>query len=410
MTSSKRLADDIGELLLKIGHHPSFAIGSKKGTVVKHYNGEYTQNNDCIVIRDCRSQYATQFNREKVPYTDFVYDVEVEKNHIIYIRRNGKCLWSSNCICYTTYDTMPAEEFVKYIQTGEINQSRFTTDINPAARQYLERNGDRLMGYKNPPYWLSNFDKNLNLREVVQTPIMAESVPMVPEEIPTRGHISEITEKEITEDIIKQANLNNVMLDEKQAKFMRESMRRWGGAEYVQIREYQQTGKIGLRAEKDIAKVSDAVEKYIDIMPKYNGDIVYRNINIGYESKEYKLFSKIPNGSVINMEGTNSWTSSEHLYSTSRNVQFVLEKPKTGVSIQHLTGKISEEEVIYSKKSRFVVTKVEEIKSGSIKEIKQVAKEDDTMAMIFGTTPEPEITINKFDKLIIHVKEIENVR
>lgn len=179
MTSSKRIAGDIGELILKIGHHPSFFIGSKKGTVVKHHNGQYVQKHDLIVIRDCRSQYATQFKREKVSYSGFVYDIEVEKNHVIYVRRNGKCLWGSNCICYATYETMPKEEFVKYIKTGEIDQSRFVTDINPAARQYLNENGDRLMGYKNPPYWLKeNFTKDIELRKAVHVDGIKKSIKM----------------------------------------------------------------------------------------------------------------------------------------------------------------------------------------------------------------------------------------
>jgi len=408
-TSSVKMADDIGECILKIGHHPSFYTDQTKGRISKHWNGDFVSNNDQIIVRDCRSQYVTQLNREKIPYSDMVYDIEVEKNHIIYVRRNGKCVWGSNCICFATYDTIPKEEFVKYIETGDLDQRRFTRAIPQRAQRYLEKNGERLLGYKNTPYWLrDNFTDKLVLRDVVQTPIMAKPVEMVQEM--TRGHILEMAENENIDDIIKHAELKGISLDKKQAKFMRESIRRWGGGEYQSIREYQQTGKMLWKFEKDIPKVSNAVEQYIDIMPKYNGDIVYRNINIGYNSQEYKLFSKLPSGSVINMEGTNSWTSSKHLYSTSRNVQFVLEKPKSGVSIQHLTDKIKEEEVLFSKKSEFVVTKIEEIQAGTIKEIKQVAVEDDTFAQIFGSIPEPEIITNEFDKLVIYVKEVKNVK
>ncbi|MFW6173396.1 MAG: phage minor head protein, partial [Elusimicrobiota bacterium] len=35
--------------------------------------------------------------REEKDYNDFVYDVELEKNHILLTRRNGKVLWSGNC-------------------------------------------------------------------------------------------------------------------------------------------------------------------------------------------------------------------------------------------------------------------------------------------------------------------------
>ena len=30
-----------------------------------------------------------------IDYSDFVYDLELEKNHILYVRRNGKCVWGS---------------------------------------------------------------------------------------------------------------------------------------------------------------------------------------------------------------------------------------------------------------------------------------------------------------------------
>jgi len=32
-----------------------------------------------------------------VPYKGFVYDVTVPPHHTIYVRRNGKAVWSGNC-------------------------------------------------------------------------------------------------------------------------------------------------------------------------------------------------------------------------------------------------------------------------------------------------------------------------
>jgi len=167
-TSSKRMADDIGECLLKIGHHPSFYTDQTKGRISKHWNGEFASNNDQIIVRDCRSQYVVQLNREKIPYSDMVYDIEVEKNHIIYVRRNGKCVWGSNCICFATWDTLPKEEFAKYIETGNMDRRLFRTAIPQRAQRYLEKNGERLLSYKNTPYFLrDNFTKDLTLKKAV---------------------------------------------------------------------------------------------------------------------------------------------------------------------------------------------------------------------------------------------------
>jgi len=100
-TSSQKLANDIGELLIKIGHRPSYHINKVKGKTVHFANGDYVVNNDTIIITDCIEQIASidRMCVEKVAYKDFVYDVELEKFHTLFIRRNGKVVWSGNCEC-----------------------------------------------------------------------------------------------------------------------------------------------------------------------------------------------------------------------------------------------------------------------------------------------------------------------
>jgi SPP1 gp7 family putative phage head morphogenesis protein len=100
-TTSKRMADDLGELILKIGKYPSFAIANKKGTEVQYHNGIYKSNHDLIRISENRTQFATIANMdvERVKYNDKVYCVELPANNTLYVRRNGKCAWSGNCRC-----------------------------------------------------------------------------------------------------------------------------------------------------------------------------------------------------------------------------------------------------------------------------------------------------------------------
>jgi len=101
-TSSKRMADDIGELILKIGRRPSFYLENSKGKICKFRNGEYAINNNLWIIRECYSQYASLSNMEikKVAYNDLVYCVELKKNHTLWVRRNGKTVWCGNCKCH----------------------------------------------------------------------------------------------------------------------------------------------------------------------------------------------------------------------------------------------------------------------------------------------------------------------
>lgn len=88
-TKYRRFADDFQELLLKIG---------KVGKVVKE-NGKICR----IYIRNQWTQPFLGGNptEKKIcfkqkKYDGFVYDVTVP-NHIIFVRRNGKAVWSGNC-------------------------------------------------------------------------------------------------------------------------------------------------------------------------------------------------------------------------------------------------------------------------------------------------------------------------
>ena len=98
-TSSDAMASDLGELILKIGHHPSYKLDKIKGKEQKFKNGTYTINNDLWRITDCRSKYASVYDIKKVYYEGMVYCVCLFTNHTLYVRRNGKCVWSGNCRC-----------------------------------------------------------------------------------------------------------------------------------------------------------------------------------------------------------------------------------------------------------------------------------------------------------------------
>lgn len=98
-TSSKRMADDLGELILKIGERPSFCFEKNTRKTVKFRNGEYTIKTDIWFIRECNTKTTAleTLQKEVVDYNDWVYCLELEKYHTLYVRRNGKCVWSGNC-------------------------------------------------------------------------------------------------------------------------------------------------------------------------------------------------------------------------------------------------------------------------------------------------------------------------
>lgn len=99
-TVSKQLADDVQEIAYKCGLAANIRIQEPRAN---KFNGNrgltqywvYIQKNPNIGIGVSNLISKNKIN--KVSYNDFVYDITVEKNHTLWVRRNGKCVWSSNC-------------------------------------------------------------------------------------------------------------------------------------------------------------------------------------------------------------------------------------------------------------------------------------------------------------------------
>ena len=103
MSSSRQLIEDIGELILKIGKLPSFNFKLRNlGKVCKFKNGDYIINHPCFTVHELNSVNYAHLKKYKtgVNYDGMVYCVELEQNHILYVRRNGKCTWCGNCRSY----------------------------------------------------------------------------------------------------------------------------------------------------------------------------------------------------------------------------------------------------------------------------------------------------------------------
>ena len=105
-TSSKRLADDLQELLLKIGH-----VGLVKSRTREARRRVVDDNADSSrsqyeVIERVRKLNSRLDRRDMsiVPYKGKVYCATV-KNHVMYVRRNGKPVWCGNTGMFYTKDS-----------------------------------------------------------------------------------------------------------------------------------------------------------------------------------------------------------------------------------------------------------------------------------------------------------------
>jgi hypothetical protein len=85
-TSSLRLANDVSELALKIGYVP-YLFSRKSGFI--------NSLGYVIHLNRTSTSLVKNYRREKIPYNDYVYCVEVP-NHLIYVRRKGQSCWSGN--------------------------------------------------------------------------------------------------------------------------------------------------------------------------------------------------------------------------------------------------------------------------------------------------------------------------
>lgn len=107
-TTSTKLAEQIGECLFKVGKYPSFKLEKNKGKLQKHKNGEYICNYDIWKISENNSKMSYH-NVSKANshrgiqskiidnYDGMAYCLELEKYHVMLVRRNGKISWCGNC-------------------------------------------------------------------------------------------------------------------------------------------------------------------------------------------------------------------------------------------------------------------------------------------------------------------------
>ena len=103
-TTSKVMADDIQEMLLKVGSLGNIVKDNAKGTMVMGLPGNYIRNHDCYVIYErndfLRYWFETGSRKSlyinEVDYDGLVYCATVP-NGTLFVRRNGKPCWSSNC-------------------------------------------------------------------------------------------------------------------------------------------------------------------------------------------------------------------------------------------------------------------------------------------------------------------------
>ena len=173
-TTSKIMAANLCELILKIGKRPS--IGERMPINTTKKDGSVIHGRlNCFTINELQATTATVFEKETVQYNGYVYDLTLEKNHIMYVMRNGTCYWGSNCLCASAPITIQGDEkkeFYRRLMDGE-DMSNYVSPnavkTPPAAwNKYINEQHDNILNAgergklayhlrDNTKYWLGQF-------------------------------------------------------------------------------------------------------------------------------------------------------------------------------------------------------------------------------------------------------------
>jgi deoxycytidine triphosphate deaminase len=145
-TTSKKLADDLQEIILKCGWAAIVRKIPKTSYKKKILKGHFVQANyDTYKIRISKTHLTPKIYKNSfslIDYDDYVYDVTV-LNHTLYVRRNGKACWSSNCWeGYVTIEISNSTPLPAKIYANEgIAQVIFLEADEPCKISYADRKG-----------------------------------------------------------------------------------------------------------------------------------------------------------------------------------------------------------------------------------------------------------------------------
>jgi hypothetical protein len=105
-TSSAQLASDVQELIFKCGKVGTIRLfDSQRQGISREYGGKVFFNRfDCFTICEANTDCRIRKRQiQKVQYKGWIYDVEVNPHHSIFLRRNGKCVWTGNSYHHRTW-------------------------------------------------------------------------------------------------------------------------------------------------------------------------------------------------------------------------------------------------------------------------------------------------------------------
>ena len=126
-TTSKRMAEDLGEIALKAGLRPKFDLRNNAGQQIQFRNGLYAIDRDLYIIHLNWRTAIVSYRKDLVHYDGKVYCVEVP-NHTLYVRRRGQTVWCGNCRHYLI-------EYADGLKPPTVNEKQRKKEVEIDMRQ-----------------------------------------------------------------------------------------------------------------------------------------------------------------------------------------------------------------------------------------------------------------------------------
>lgn len=146
-TSSMQMASDLGELIIKSGKSVSYekSIPKEKIGHIIYKNGSKANihrnyDNFRISINTSRYRFFSKMKIKRIFYDGYVYDLEIEKNHTLLIRRNGRVSWQRNCMGRAGLDT---EEV--YERLADSGCAQISWGIESGSQYLLDRMNKKVL-------------------------------------------------------------------------------------------------------------------------------------------------------------------------------------------------------------------------------------------------------------------------
>jgi len=194
-----------------------------------------------------------------------------------------------------------------------------------------------------------------------------------PKPVERRDHLGgDMVDDKAINMYMNEAKANGVKISLEEARETYKAVRSYTGLNYGKIRAFEHGGIEGLKKwiveasgggkdlwaskSKDIIALvknqSKQLSNFIKYSTKYNDDMIFRGINIGWN--DAKLFKE---GQIIDMGGVSSWSSERSVAKNFGNVIFRF-KNKAGTSIQHISPVAGEKEVLIANQTKFKIGKI----------------------------------------------------